>query len=76
LGDKRVNRRMKIDPYWYDLNTAQKFIQACGRSIRSDSDYATTYILDAAFDGFYNRASQFFPEYILDALRVQEVAVC
>jgi Rad3-related DNA helicase len=73
LGDKRVKRRMEVDPVWYNLQTAQKFIQACGRSIRSDSDYATNYILDQAFDGFYHRASQFFPEYILDALRVQEV---
>jgi Rad3-related DNA helicase len=75
LGDKRVKRRMDADKNWYHLHTAQKFIQAVGRSIRSDSDYATTYVLDAAFDGFYNRASQFFPEYILEALRVQEVNV-
>ncbi len=75
LGDKRVKRRMEVDKNWYNLHTAQKFIQACGRSIRSDSDFATTYVLDAAFDGFYNRASQFFPEYLLQALRTQEVDV-
>jgi len=75
LGDKRVKRRMESDPSWYQLHTAQKFIQACGRYIRSDTDYATTYVLDAAFDGFYQRASQFLPEYILEALRVQEVKV-
>ncbi len=75
LGDKRVKRRMEVDESWYNLATAQKFIQACGRSIRSDSDFATTYVLDAAFDGFYHRASQFFPEYLLDALRTQEVHV-
>jgi Rad3-related DNA helicase len=76
LGDKRVKRRMQVDHNWYNLNTAQKFIQACGRSIRSDSDYATTYVLDSAFESFYHRASQFFPEYILEALRTQEVSVC
>jgi ATP-dependent DNA helicase DinG len=42
LGDKRVKRRMENDKSWYTLHTAQKLIQACGRSIRSDSDYATT----------------------------------
>jgi Rad3-related DNA helicase len=36
LGDKRVKRRMKVDKDWYSLHTAQKFIQAVGRSIRSD----------------------------------------
>jgi Rad3-related DNA helicase len=75
LGDKRVKKRMEVDKNWYNLHTAQKFIQAVGRSIRSDSDYATTYILDQAFEGFYRRASQFFPEYIFDALRMQEVDV-
>jgi ATP-dependent DNA helicase DinG len=75
LGDKRVKRRMEVDPDWYNLHTAQKFTQACGRSIRSDSDFAVTYILDQAFDAFYSRASQFFPQYILDALRTQEVSV-
>jgi Rad3-related DNA helicase len=62
LGDKRVKRRMEVDKDWYNPHTAQKFIQACGRSIRSDTDYATTYMLDRAFDNFYNRASEFFPE--------------
>jgi ATP-dependent DNA helicase DinG len=73
LGDKRVKRRMQVDPSWYNLHTAQKFIQACGRSIRSDSDYATTYVLDAGFDSFYHRSSQFLPRYILEALRQKEV---
>jgi len=75
LGDKRVKKRMEVEPSWYNLHTAQKFTQACGRSIRSDSDFAVTYILDQAFDGFYSRASQFFPQYIVDALRIQEVPV-
>jgi Rad3-related DNA helicase len=75
LGDKRIKRRLETDPNWYHLHTAQKFIQACGRSIRNDTDYAVTYVLDKAFDNFYHRASPFFPEYILDALRTQEVPV-
>jgi Rad3-related DNA helicase len=75
LGDKRVKKRMEVDPDWYVLNTAQKFVQACGRSVRSDTDYATTYIVDAAFENFYHRASHFFPEYILEALRVEEVNI-
>ena len=66
---------MEVDQSWYNLHTAQKFIQACGRSIRSDSDYATTYVLDAAFDSFYHRASRFFPEYLLEALRTGEAAI-
>jgi ATP-dependent DNA helicase DinG len=73
LGDKRVKRRMEMDPDWYTLHTAQKMIQACGRSIRSDTDYATTYLLDAGFERFYHRAYQFFPDYMLEAFRTGEV---
>ena len=81
LGDKRVKRRSELDENWYKLHTAQKLIQACGRSIRSDTDYATTYILDQAFtgkekdgrDGFYARAYDFFPEYFREAVRIGEV---
>jgi Rad3-related DNA helicase len=73
LGDKRVKRRMETDGNWYTLNTAHRFIQACGRSVRSDTDYATTYVLDAAFDWFYRRAAKFFPGYVSDALRSGEV---
>lgn len=73
LGDKRVKRRMETDRSWYPLHTAQKLIQACGRSIRSETDYATTYILDAGFDRFYQQAYRFFPEYFLESLRTGEL---
>jgi ATP-dependent DNA helicase DinG len=69
LGDKRVKRRMRNDNAWYTLHTAQKLIQAAGRSIRSDTDYATTYILDAAFTEFKKRADKFFPQYFKDSFR-------
>jgi ATP-dependent DNA helicase DinG len=76
-GDKRVKRRMDTDKSWYTLNTAQKLIQACGRSIRSDADYAVTYILDERFsDFFYNRnGERFLPAYFIEALRKEEVDI-
>lgn len=73
LGDKRVKRRMETDRSWYPLHTAQKLIQACGRSIRSETDYATTYILDAGFERFFQQAHRFFPGYFLESLRTGEV---
>jgi ATP-dependent DNA helicase DinG len=73
IGDKRVKRRMETDKKWYPLHTAEKLIQACGRSIRSDTDYAVTYIIDAGFDNFFARAHHLFPRYFLDALRTGEV---
>ena len=73
LGDKRVKRRMETDKKWYPLHTAEKLIQACGRSIRSNTDYAVTYIVDAGFDNFYARTHHLFPRYFLEALRTGEV---
>jgi Rad3-related DNA helicase len=87
LGDKRIKRRTDANQDWYNLYTAQKLIQAAGRSIRSSSDYAVTYLLDRGFrytkkknggekeEGFYARAHQFFPAYFLDSLREGEVDV-
>jgi ATP-dependent DNA helicase DinG len=73
LGDKRVKRRKETDANWYTLHTAQKLIQACGRSIRSETDHAVTYLVDAAFERFYGRAYDFFPAYFRESLRTQEV---
>jgi Rad3-related DNA helicase len=75
LGDKRVQRRIEQDGQWYNLHTAQRFTQAVGRSVRSERDYATTYVIDAAFEGFCARAAQFFPDYLIEALRFGEVCL-
>jgi Rad3-related DNA helicase len=50
MGDKVVFRRMQSDPHWYQLATLVKFIQSCGRSVRSMDDWAYTYVLDSTFE--------------------------
>jgi Rad3-related DNA helicase len=67
-GDKRVRQRMETDRGWYNLHTSQKLIQAFGRSIRSDTDYAATYIFDKHWERFYQQARGFFPRYIQEAI--------
>jgi ATP-dependent DNA helicase DinG len=74
LGDKRVKRRMETDAGWYGLHTAQKLIQSAGRSIRSESDFATTYILDHAFESFFRRSGHLLPEYFQESLQTAEGA--
>lgn len=85
LGDKRIKRRQEANQDWYTLNCAQKLVQAPGRGVRSETDYAVTYILDRGFrytqqkngreteGGFFARAHQFFPTYFLAALPQNEV---
>ncbi len=62
LGDKIVRKRMNKWKWWYPLQTSKTVIQAIGRSVRSNEDYAVTYILDSDWERFYSRNQDMFPE--------------
>jgi Rad3-related DNA helicase len=61
LGDKWVKARMKRWTWWYNYETAKTIIQSIGRSIRNETDYATTYIIDSAWSGFFGRTKHLYP---------------
>jgi Rad3-related DNA helicase len=61
LGDKIVRKRMNKWKWWYDFQTAKSFMQAIGRSVRSESDHAVTYILDGDWERFYGKSRDMFP---------------
>ena len=63
LGDPFVKARMAHDDRWYTWTTALSLVQATGRSIRSSTDRATTYMLDADFNSFMARASDILPAW-------------
>ena len=69
LGDKRTKRRMEVDPTWYGYATTMLLVQSFGRSVRSQTDTAVTYMLDSAFLSFYQRNKRFVPYYVRHALR-------
>jgi len=46
LGEKRVKYIADRHPQLYQLQTILRIIQGAGRSVRSEEDYATTYMLD------------------------------
>jgi Rad3-related DNA helicase len=46
LGDKRTKFICDNHKDLYSLATILKIVQFCGRSVRSEEDYATTYFLD------------------------------
>ena len=60
LGDLVVQKRMKNDDLWYPYQTAKSIIQALGRSIRNEKDYAITYLLDSDWENFYRKHSTMF----------------
>jgi len=74
--DSRNDKQLKIrtDENWdyYLWLTALKLVQSCGRSVRSETDYASTYILDASFDKFFNMADRanLLPGWFIESLVV------
>ena len=69
LGDKLVTKRMHKWKWWYPLQTAKVVVQSVGRSVRSETDHAVTYILDSNWGYFYSKNRDVFPEDFRNCLR-------
>lgn len=65
-NDNRVERMMKIDFNWYTNKMLSNLIQACGRGVRSQKDYCSTYILDAGIVECIIKNKSKIPKYFLD----------
>ena len=63
ITDEWVKERAHIDAGWYNTYTAETLVQMTGRSIRSETDTATSYILDESFIAFAARNSHLFPDW-------------
>ena len=68
LADPWVKARADKNSKWYTINTAQTLIQMTGRSIRSETDYCNTYILDSNFLSFAKKAIDILPNWWKDAV--------
>jgi Rad3-related DNA helicase len=66
--NEQLRRRVDVDPEYYLWMTAIKLVQSYGRSIRSETDYADTYIIDEAFIRFAKDARKILPSWFLEAL--------
>jgi Rad3-related DNA helicase len=53
LKDKQVSGRLygggRAGKTWYSVNAIRTIVQMTGRAVRSESDWAVTYILDGQF---------------------------
>ncbi|NBU48440.1 MAG: hypothetical protein EBS34_13580 [Flavobacteriales bacterium] len=72
LMSTKIKRRLKTRPEWYNWKTLVDLLQAYGRSIRNDDDWAETYILDECFDQILENKN--VPQYFLDALKIKKLA--
>jgi len=65
LSDRFVATKIKIDPDWYRWKAIIGLLQGTGRSIRSETDWAVTYILDGSLaDLIHNNRKAFPPEFM------------
>lgn len=69
LMDPWVQKRAQRDARWYPWITAARIAQAVGRSVRNETDWAQTYILDSCWERFIRDNGSFFNESFKAALR-------
>jgi ATP-dependent DNA helicase DinG len=61
--DPYVVARRDRDKDWYSWQTAMRLIQATGRSVRSETDYAETYLVDSNFGDFRRLNQRLLPAW-------------
>ncbi len=69
LSERRTMVKLQRDREWYDWQTALRLVQTYGRSVRSETDHAVTYVLDSNLTYFVKRHRNLFPAYFLEALK-------
>lgn len=67
-NDPVVKARMEANRSWYTFKTAMNVVQAPGRVVRSQTDFATTYLVDPGFARFFNMSKGLLPQWFLDSL--------
>jgi Rad3-related DNA helicase len=72
LGDAQVNARLyragSSGRRWYVAQTIRTLCQMTGRAVRSEDDWAISYILDSAFSKLYAENKAMFPTWWRDAV--------
>jgi len=68
LGSNKIKSRKDSNPESYKIKTCQDLIQSYGRSIRSETDHADTFILDSNFNDLLRYSSKYFPKWFMEAI--------
>jgi ATP-dependent DNA helicase DinG len=68
--EKRIKAKMDKFPLWYTSQTLTKLLQGFGRSIRSETDWAKTYVLDTAVNNVLFKAQRMIPKSYYDVLKI------
>jgi Rad3-related DNA helicase len=68
LSERRTKIKMEKFPLWYKSQALMKLLQGFGRSIRSEDDWATTYVLDSAAHDLLIQSKAMIPKSYHDVL--------
>ena len=71
--EKRTKAKMDKFPLWYTAQTLTKLLQGFGRSIRSQDDWAKTYVLDTAVNNVFFKAQKMIPRAYHDVLGIENL---
>lgn len=66
--NEQLSRRMEVDKGYYNWLVALKLIQSCGRSVRSETDWADTYIIDESIFRFLEETKSILPSWFTEAI--------
>ncbi|MDY0268821.1 helicase C-terminal domain-containing protein [Trichloromonas sp.] len=69
ISSNKIKKRQKDNKDWYSWRTVADIIQSYGRSIRSDDDFAETYIIDESFSNILRYNYKFLPDWFTDAIK-------
>lgn len=67
--DKQLMARADADRRYLIWLVALRLVQAYGRSIRSATDWANTYVLDTAINNFISEANRMLPKWFTEAIQ-------
>lgn len=71
LMSTKIKKRLETRPEWYNWKALVDLLQAYGRSIRNDEDWAETYVLDECFDQILSTTN--VPRYFKEALKIKKL---
>ncbi len=65
MADIRISHKTHL---WYKYQALVKFLQGCGRSVRHETDYSVTYVIDSGIADLVRSMRKYIPAAYLDAI--------
>jgi len=70
ISSNKVKARQNSNKKWYAWRTISEIVQAYGRCVRNENDWAHSYILDSSFDDLLKYHKKLFPKHFLEAIKI------